>query len=353
MRNKVYCDKKEKYRIAFSTREKADYFIEHYEQFMGGNIEFKPTRSFYCNSCDRWHITHLPLTDRYMHVEETNSRVQELQTLALRLKTEFRSADWAVWKLAVGEGLALLEQFKNREGFDKLMQGTGKQIEHFSKLIETAEAKENGAASEQFKTLRKTIEKSAKSLEFYDFYMNVNNMLSQFDNESVQKAIAPSYREWFKQLERYASMEETMDTARTFMELASESVADSREISSDELYEQVLTMTLCLDRLFVHGLPSSIMEELQKKAKKIENVLENSFRELESPDGFKLIEKIRLTANEKMILEAASYEGFGDIDIAWNILQYVDSRMGMLPLSKTKINHMEMISRQARRIMPE
>ena len=349
----MYCEKKEKYRIAFSTREKADYFIEHYEQFMGGNIEFKPIRSFYCNSCDRWHITHLPLTDRYMHVEETNSRVQELQTLALKLKTEFRSADWAVWKFAVGEGLALLEQFKNREGFDKLMQGTGKQIEHFSKLIETAEAKENGAASEQFKTLRKTIEKSAKSLEFYEFYMNVNNMLSQFDNEAVQKAIAPSYREWFKQLERYASMEETMDTARTFMELASESVADSREISSDELYEQVLTMTLCLDRLFVHGLPSSIMEELQKKAKKIENVLENSFRELESPDGFKLIEKIRLTANEKMLREVFECSADEESELAWRMLQYIDGRMGSLPLSEKKVKLMEVLCRLTRRIMPE
>ena len=349
----MYCEKKEKYRIAFSTREKADYFIEHYEQFMGGNIEFKPIRSFYCNSCDRWHITHLPLTDRYMHVEETNSRVQELQTLALRLKTEFRSADWAVWKFAVGEGLALLEQFKNREGFEKLIQGTGKQIEHFSKLIETAEAKENGAASEQFKTLRKTIEKSAKSLEFYEFYMNVNNMLSQFDNEAVQKAIAPSYREWFKQLERYASMEETMDTARTFMELASESVADSREISSDELYEQVLTMTLCLDRLFVYGLPSSIMEELQKKAKKIENVLENSFRELESPDGFKLIEKIRLIANEKMLREVFECSADEESELAWRMLQYIDGRMGSLPLSEKKVKLMEVLCRLTRRIMPE
>ena len=35
MKNKVYCEKKEKYRIAFSAREKADYFIKHYEQFMG------------------------------------------------------------------------------------------------------------------------------------------------------------------------------------------------------------------------------------------------------------------------------------------------------------------------------
>lgn len=349
----MYCEKKEKYRIAFSTREKADYFIEHYEQFMGGNIEFKPTRSFYCNSCDRWHITHLPLTDRYMHVEETNSRVQELQTLALRLKTEFRSADWAVWKFAVGEGLALLEQFKNREGFDKLIQGTGKQIEHFSKLIETAEAKENGAASEQFKILRKAIEKSAKSLEFYEFYMNVNNMLSQFDNEAIQKAIAPSYREWFKQLERYASMEETMDTARTFMELASESVADSREISSDELYEQVLTMTLCLDRLFVHGLPSSIMEELQKKAKKIENVLENSFRELESPDGFKLIEKIRISANERMLRDASLCSATGYADIAWKMLQYIDERMKTLPLSKKKVELMEAIYRLSNMVMPE
>lgn len=349
----MYCEKKEKYRIAFSTREKADYFIEHYEQFMGGNIEFKPTRSFYCNGCDRWHITHLPLTDRHMHVEETNSRVQELQTLALRLKTEFRSADWAVWKFAVGEGLALLEQFKNREGFDKLIQGTGKQIEHFSKLIETAEAKENGAASEQFKTLRKSIEKSAKSLEFYEFYMNVNNMLSQFDNESMQKAIAPSYREWFKQLERYASMEETMDTARTFMELASESIADSREISSDELYEQVLTMTLCLDRLFVHGLPSSIMEELQKKAKKIENVLENSFRELESPDGFKLIEKIRLTANEKMLREVFECSADEESELAWRMLQYIDGRMGSLPLSKKKVELMEAICRLSNMVMPE
>ena len=349
----MYCDKKEKYRIAFSTREKADYFIEHYEQFMGGNIEFKPIRSFYCNSCDRWHITHLPLTDRYMHVEETNSRVQELQTLALRLKTEFRSADWAVWKFAVGEGLALLEQFKNREGFDKLIQGTGKQIEHFLKLIETAEAKENGAASEQFKTLRKAIEKSAKNLEFYEFYMNVNNMLSQFDNEAIQKAIAPSYREWFKQLERYASMEETMDTARTFMELASESVADSREISSDELYEQVLTMTLCLDRLFVHGLPSSIMEELQKKAKKIENVLENSFRELESPDGFKLIDKIRLTANEKMLREVFECSADEESELAWRMLQYIDERMGSLPLSEKKVELMEVLCRLTRRIMPK
>ena len=144
-----------------------------------------------------------------------------------------------------------------------------------------------------------------------------------------------------------------MDTARTFMELASESVADSREISSDELYEQVLTMTLCLDRLFVHGLPSSIMEELQKKAKKIENVLENSFRELESPDGFKLIDKIRLTANEKMLREVFECSADEESELAWRMLQYIDERMGSLPLSEKKVELMEVLCRLTRRIMPK
>ena len=342
IRSKVFCEKKGRYRIAFKTREKADFFIEHYDEYMERvEVELKPVRSFYCISCGMWHITHFPPTPESARTEERDRKIQQLEVLSQRLKAEFRQADWQAWKPIVEEGMELLDFFRTKPGFEKLVESTEKQIEHCSAIIRTTEAKETGAANDEFKLMRKSIEQKAKALDYEGFEQEVYQLVRHFRDACLRKALTSINKEWLTSMTVCMEDGETMDIVRNVMELAAKSVPDSREIEAEELYNQVLYMTLGMDKLFVIGLPRTIRDILQSKVNKIVSVLECCFGGHLSPDGFQLIEKVRIVANEKMLAEAAECISEGDKELAMEFLQHADDRMSKLPFSKKKLELMQ------------
>lgn len=348
---KVFCEKKGKYRAAFKTREKADSFIKNFDRHMEGvDVEFKPVRSFYCISCNMWHITHIPLMTESEWTEERDRKVQELQTLAERLKTEFRKSDWKVWKPIVEEGMELLESFRSREGFEKLVESTETQLQHCSDIIKTTEAKATGAADEGFKQIKKAIEQKMKALDFEGFKQYANELMMYTSYECLSKPLMTPYKKWLSQMKPCIEKECTMDTIRYIMKQASKSVPDSREVDAEELYHQVLSMTLCMDRLFIAGLPKDLWDILQSKVKKISRVLEHSFGSTLSPDGFPLMEKVRIVANESMLKDASEQISTGDKELTLEILQHLDTRMSQLPFSKKKVELMNRLCKIGERV---
>lgn len=345
IKSKEFCPKKQNYRIAFKTRGQADNFIENYADYFGGNTELKPVRSFYCPSCNRWHVTHFPLKPEMQRAEERDCRIQELQQLASRIRTEFRKTDWEAWKPAVEEGVQLLEMFREKPGFEKLMEETEPQIQHCAAIIRTTEAKETGAANDEFKLMRKSVEPKAKALDYEGFEQGVRQLVSHFRDDCLRKALMPANKEYLTAMTICLEDGETMDIVRGVMELAAKSVPDSRDIEADELYDQVLNMTVWMDKLFVLGLPRKIWDILQSKVKKIASVLEWSFGGHHSPDGFPLMEKVRIVANERMIDDAAICINEGDKELALEVLQLVDARMSQLSFSKKKVELMKEICR--------
>lgn len=339
--NKEFCEKKQNYRLAFKTREKADFLISHYTEYFSGNTELKPVRSFYCPSCNRWHVTHFPPSPETQRSEERDRKVQELQTLAERLRTEFRKNDWQAWKSVVEEGMKLLESFRERQGFEKLVEETAPQLEHSFAIIRTTEAKETGSANDEFKLIRKSIEQKAKALDYEGFEQETYELIRHFRDACLRKALMPANQEWLTSMTVCLEDGETMDVIRNVMELAAKSVPDSREIEAKELYNQVLDMTLGMDRLFVLGLPRTIRDILQSKVNKIASVLECCFGGHLSPDGFPLMEKVRIVANERMLAEAAGCISEGDNELAMEFLLHADDRMSKLPFSKKKVELMQ------------
>ena len=326
--------------MAFKTKEKADYFIANYDEFISGDIEFKPIRSFYCNSCNMWHITHMPLTPEMLNTEERDQKIHELQILASRLKSEFRIKDWIIWKGTVEEGIATLDSFKVRDGFEKLVETLEPTLNHFDSVIQTLEAKENDSANEEFKQTKKSLEKNAKELDFYQFMVVAKRMMSRFSDNNLKKAIHPSSRLWYSQFASFMNHEETTEILRDVMEQASDSIADSRDVHVNDLYEQVLSMTLCMDKLLILGLPKDIWDVLQSKVKKVANVLENSFVNTKTAEGFSLMENVRIKANECMLDEISNRIKEGNNELALSMLKHVDERMHPIPLSNTKLELM-------------
>lgn len=45
--SKMFCEKKGRNRMAFQTRERANFFIEHFDDMIEGEVELRPCRSFY------------------------------------------------------------------------------------------------------------------------------------------------------------------------------------------------------------------------------------------------------------------------------------------------------------------
>ena len=339
--NKEFCEKKQNYRLAFKTRENADFLIAHYTKYFSGNTELKPVRSFYCPSCNRWHVTHFPLSPETQRTEERDRKVQELQTMAERLRTEFRKNDWQAWKPIVEEGMELLDSFREKPGFEKLVGSTEKQIEHCSAIIRTTEAKETGSANDDFKRMRKSIEQKTKALDYEGFEQEARQLVRSFHDACLRKALMPANQEWLTSMTVCVENGETMDIAHNVMEQAANSVPDSRDVDAEELYNQVLDMTLGMDKLFVLGLPRTIRDILQSKVNKIASVLECCFCGHLSSDGFPLIEKVRIVANERMLDEAAGCINEGDTELAMEFLQHADVRMSKLPFSKKKVELMQ------------
>lgn len=339
---KVFCEKKGKYRAAFKTREKADFFIKNFDLYMeGADVEFKPVRSFYCTSCGMWHITHMPLMPESEWTEERDRKIQQLEVLSQRLRAEFRQADWQTWKPIVEEGMELLEFFRAKTGFEKLVENTETQLEHCSAVIRTTEAKETGSANDEFKQMRKSIEQKAKALDYEGFEQEVYQMVRHFRDACLRKALMPVSKEYLNAMAICIEDDETMNTISEVMEQAAKSVPDSRDVDAEELYNQVLGMTLGMDRLFVLGLPKTIRDILQSKVNKIASVLECSFGGHLSSDGFPLIEKVRIVANERMIAETSRCINEGDKELAMEFLQHADVRMSKLPFSKKKVELMQ------------
>lgn len=349
-KSKVFCEKKQSYRIAFKVRSQADYFISHYADYFSGNTELKLVRSFYCPSCNRWHVTHFPLKPEMQRTEERDCRIQELQQLASRIRTEFRKTDWEAWKPAVEEGVQLLEMFREKPGFEKLMEETEPQIQHCAAIIRTTEAKETGSANDEFKQMRKSIEQKAKALDYEGFEQEVYQMVRHFRDNCLRKALMPVSKEYLNAMAICIEDDETMDTISEVMEQAAKSVPDSRDVDADELYSQVLGMTLGMDRLFVLGLPKTIRDILQSKVNKIASVLECSFGSHLSSDGLPLIEKVRIVANERMLAEAARCINEGDKELAMEFLKHADVRMSKLPFSKKKLELMNRLCELGKRL---
>ena len=344
IKSKVFCEKKGKYRIAFKTREKANFFIEHFDEFVeNSNNELKPVRSFYCVSCGMWHITHFPSTAVTEQTAERDRKIEELEILVQRLKSEFRQKDWEAWKPIVEEGINLLDEFRKKTGFEKLVENIKTQLEHCSALIKITEAKMTGNADEDFKRIRKTIEQKTKALDYDGFEEEVSKLIKHFRNVYLRKALSTPNKELLNRLTVCEGEDETMNTIRNVMELAEKSIPDSRIVDAEELYTQVLYMTLYMDKLFIFGLPRTLWDILQKKVNKIVSVLDNSFGTVLSKDGIPLIEKVRIITNDKLLQEVSTCIIEDDKELAMEILQLVDTRMGQLPFSSQKMKLMQQI----------
>lgn len=340
-RNKVFCEKKGRFRLAFNTREKADYFIGNYEEMVEGEIEMRPIRSFYCPSCDRWHITHIPREPNLKWVDERDDKINELQVLVQRLKSEFRQKDWRLWQTSVGEGINMLSYFKERPGFEKFVESLEGTLEHAAAIIKNSDAKENGSADEDFKRMRKELERKAKSLDYEGLVSDGKEMVAHFNQDNLYKVLIPANFKWFCSFEKCMGNEITMDVLRSVMERADDSIADASTVPSEEICEQVLSLTLWMDELFISNLPRTLWDALQAKVKKIANVLEFCYSGQRTPEGFSLMEKVRIVSVEKMFDGAMEASDWEEDELAEEILQRADSRIGSMPLSKKKMELMK------------
>lgn len=341
MSNKMFCEKKGSYRMAFKTRERADFFIEHYDEIMEGEVELRPCRSFYCPSCDRWHITHFPLTPDKIRIEERDQKIHNLQTLVQRLKSEFRMTHWEAWKPIVEKALETMETFRLRPGFEKLAESTGTSLDNYFKLIQTAQAKANDSANTDFGLMRKEIEQKAKSLNHDGFMQESHKLLEYFSKESRCLALSPANLEWVSQFRLCLALDSVKEDLQLVMEMANESVADSRNVTAEDLYEHVLLLTTAMDRLLISGLPRTLWDVLQGRANKIANVLEHSFGAVKVEGYESLSEKIRVRSIHKLLEESVRLVENGEKQQVLQVLEVIEKRMTKVPLSLVKISLME------------
>ena len=56
-KNRFFCNDCAKVKMQFETEKKANTFIKFNENEIEEETGFKPIRSYYCISCDCWHVT--------------------------------------------------------------------------------------------------------------------------------------------------------------------------------------------------------------------------------------------------------------------------------------------------------
>ena len=341
IKSKVFCDKKGKYRIAFRTKDKADKFIENYDGHVTGTIEYRPIRSFYCPCCNMWHITHFPLTAISEKTVDRDRKIQELQLLVDRLRTEFRKADWRLWKQTIAEGSESLAVFKGMPGFEKLVSCMEVPLKHYASVIEVCEAKESGSAEDNFKRIRKDIEVATRCMSFNGFRVAVGDMAAYFSNEGFLKALNPSQQEWVRKMIDIHEHSFAMSCVSTVMNCASVSYPDASKVNVEELKQNVQETIVMIGHLHALGLPEDVWGLLQAKSKNNFNFLENSFSKELSEDGLTKIEEVLLKAYNNLLAAATYSHLSGDSDLAGSMLRYIDSRLHLVGLSKKKLEFLE------------
>lgn len=81
-KNRVYCPDIQRTKMLFKTQTKADRFIKFNESELrnNGTVRFKHLRSYYCQVCGGWHITHANLSEE--EIKEKESRINDIITRA-------------------------------------------------------------------------------------------------------------------------------------------------------------------------------------------------------------------------------------------------------------------------------
>ena len=81
-KNRVYCPAIERSKMLFETQDKADRFIKFNEDDLRdkGTIKFKKLRSYYCEVCGGWHITHILLSKE--EAEKLDNRIKSIVSKA-------------------------------------------------------------------------------------------------------------------------------------------------------------------------------------------------------------------------------------------------------------------------------
>jgi hypothetical protein len=98
-----------------------------------------------------------------------------------------------------------------------------------------------------------------------------------------------------------------------------------------------------MDRLLVAGLPRTLWDVLEAKAKKIGNVLEHSFGGVKVEGYESLSEKIRVHSIRKLLEETIRLIETGNKSEAIQVMEVIDKRMAKISLSLVKMSLMEAV----------
>ena len=93
-KNRVYCLAIRRSKRLFETQAKAERFIKFNESDLreNGTVEFKKLRTYYCEVCGGWHITHALLSEE--EAKKRDDQIKKIITLANEdIKREKKSDD--------------------------------------------------------------------------------------------------------------------------------------------------------------------------------------------------------------------------------------------------------------------
>jgi hypothetical protein len=199
--------------------------------------------------------------------------------------------------------------------------------------------------------MRKEIEKKAKSLDYEGLMQEGKKLVEYFSREDRCLALSSASLEWINQFRLCFAMDSVLEDLSIAMELSNDSIADSRDVTAEELYEHVLILTMAMDRLFVAGLPRTLWDVLQGKANKIANVLEHSFGAVKVEGYESLSEKIRVRSIHKLLEESVRLTEEGEKQQALQVLDIIDRRMTKVSLSLVKVSLMEAVCALGKRVL--
>ena len=82
-KNRVYCPAISRSKMLFETKDKAERFIKFNESDLreNGTVEFKKLRTYYCEVCGGWHITHAMLSKE--EAEKRDNQVKNIISTTL------------------------------------------------------------------------------------------------------------------------------------------------------------------------------------------------------------------------------------------------------------------------------
>ena len=332
-KNRVFCNKINRVKMLFPSKEKADNFIAFNTEGISGQSRNVPIRSYYCSVCNGWHVTHKPLTDTYIQKDNETRIGSRLALFIDEIKKSFIPEDWQRWKPLIDEAAEWTKALSENVEYASLVREADRQLTHYIKCVESGERRlkktlERPRQEQEVSINRilKAIHQNMESLNF-DKCLIVARKLASHTENPLFAELGQEVRVSAKRMTDCLLDTDMAGSLRWMVKTIASVNYEMDSLDKDALHVHIQKLRTELNRLEENEVPDCLIQPLRNEVDNISKLI--ALRKEDVCDSY---EKVRL-----LLLDAVTALEEKDKDCFNARMADADERLKLIPWSAEKM----------------